>query len=145
MLVQHILTSKPGGVHTISANASVSEATQQLSKYKIGALIVSDDEGATIRGILSERDIVREVGARGAAALSDAVMDIMTAKVQSCAMADEAVVVLARMTTGRFRHMPVQDESGNLLGVISLGDVVKARLDEVEHENSALSDMIRGY
>lgn len=145
MLVQHILASKPVGVQTVSADASVSDATQMLSKLKIGALIVSDDGGATIRGILSERDIVREVGARGAKALSDTVMDIMTAKVQSCIPADEAVEVLARMTRGRFRHMPVQGAGGEVLGVISIGDVVKARLGEVENENSALADMIRGY
>lgn len=145
MLVQHILASKPQGVQTVAATASVSEATQQLSRQKIGALIVSDDGGKTIRGILSEWDIVREVGARGAAALSDAVMDIMTAKVQSCTPEDKAVEVLARMTGGRFRHMPVCDAGGNVLGVISIGDVVKARLGEVENENSALADMIRGY
>ena len=145
MLVQHILGSKPGGLHTIAADASVTEATQMLSRNKIGALIVSDDGGKSIRGILSERDIVREVGARGAAALSDAVMDIMTAKVQSCAPGDKAEEVLARMTDGRFRHMPVQDADGTVIGVISIGDVVKARLGEVQNESSALADMIRGY
>lgn len=145
MLVQHILASKPGGVQTIPPTASITEATQHLSKKKIGALIVSDDDGKTIRGILSERDIVREIGARGAEAMSDLVMDIMTAKVQSCTPADEAVAVLERMTAGRFRHMPVQSEDGELLGVISIGDVVKARLGQVENENSALTDMIRGY
>ena len=145
MLVQHILTSKAAGVQTIHANASVSEATQQLSTQKIGALIVSDDNGATIRGILSERDIVREIGTRGAAALSDSVMDIMTAKVQFCTPSDEAVAVLSRMTGGRFRHMPVRGNDGAVVGIISIGEVVKARLGEVENETSALSDMIRGY
>ena len=145
MLVQHILGSKPKGVQFIGTQASVSEATQQLGMLRIGALIVSDDGGTSIRGILSERDIVREIGARGAAALSDSVVDIMTAKVQSCLMTDKAEDVLARMTSGRFRHMPVQDADGAVLGVISIGDVVKARLDEVQNENSALADMIRGY
>ncbi|WP_316014170.1 CBS domain-containing protein [Roseobacter sp. HKCCA0434] len=144
MLVQHILSGKQGGVETITSDASVNEATKVLSRRKIGALIVSDDEGKSIRGILSERDIVREVGARGAAALSDSVMDIMTAKVQSCKTDDNAVEVLARMTSGRFRHMPVLDGEA-LIGVVSIGDVVKARLGEVENENSALADMIRGY
>ncbi len=144
MLVQHILSGKGSAVETIGTDATVLEATEILSHRKIGALIVSDDDGASIRGILSERDIVRELGQRGAAALSDNVVDIMTAKVQSCSPSDKAVEVLTRMTQGRFRHMPVTDGS-RVIGVISIGDVVKARLGEVENENTALADMIRGY
>ncbi|RED11114.1 CBS domain-containing protein [Pontivivens insulae] len=143
MTVQKILNSARGAVETISGDASVLEAAQRLSARKIGALIVSED-GSELRGIVSERDIVREIGARGAAALSDKVVDLMTAKVESCAPDDKLVETLARMTAGRFRHMPVL-EDGKLAGIISIGDVVKVRLSEMEHENSALADMIRGY
>jgi CBS domain-containing protein len=104
--------------------------------------VVSDD-GSTIDGILSERDIIREMGKRGTACLSEKVGDMMTGVVSCCTKSDTAQSVLEAMTEGRFRHMPIL-EGGKLIGVISIGDVVKARLEEIANENAAMVDMIRG-
>ncbi|MEL6424533.1 MAG: CBS domain-containing protein [Pseudomonadota bacterium] len=143
MLVQHILDGKPAGVETISPTATIRDAAAVLSRRKIGALVVSED-GSILRGILSERDIVRELGERGAECLNDQVRDLMTAKVESCIAAEPTDAVLERMTTGRFRHMPVVDE-GKVTGIISIGDVVKARIEMMESENLALTEMIKGF
>ncbi len=143
MLVRQILSSKPtSGIVTISPNAAVADAAELLAAKRIGALVVSNT-GSDIAGIVSERDIVREVGVRGGACLKDPVSSLMTDKVVSCTPADTILSVLEKMTDGRFRHMPVMDD-GEMVGVISIGDAVKARIDEVEHENSALTDMIAG-
>lgn len=143
MIVKQILAQKGSNrVETISPNATISEAAQILSKKKIGALIVSAD-GAAVAGIISERDIVRELGVSGDACLTGNVVTIMTANVVGCSPADNAVKILDTMTKGRFRHMPVIVD-GKLAGVISIGDVVKARIAEIEMENTALADMIRG-
>ena len=144
MLVQHILAQKPNNViQTIKPDNHVSEAVKLLAEKRIGALIVTAD-GKTIDGILSERDIVRELGKRGISSLDDKVSQIMTNSVIGCHPGDSAVSVLEKMTDGRFRHMPVLDQ-GRRVGVISIGDVVKARIGEVESENSALSEMIAGH
>ncbi|MEL6679588.1 MAG: CBS domain-containing protein [Pseudomonadota bacterium] len=143
MLVQHILDGKPAGVETIAPTATIKDAADILSSRKIGALVVSED-GTTLRGILSERDIVRELGARGADCLTDEVRDLMTAKVESCIAAEPTDAVLERMTSGRFRHMPVVDD-GKVTGIISIGDVVKARIEMMESENLALTEMIKGF
>lgn len=144
MLVQHILAQKTNAViMTIMPESSVAEAAKLLAEKRIGALIVTRD-GKTIDGILSERDIVRELGRRGPASLQDKVSAIMTNAVIGCHPGDTAVSVLEKMTDGRFRHMPVLDQ-GRMVGVISIGDVVKARIGEVETENSALAEMIAGH
>lgn len=143
MLVRQILSSKPvTGILTVAPDASVAEAAQILSEKRIGALIVSAD-GRTLGGIISERDIVRELGKRGPGCMSDRVAELMTANVVGCSEGDTAVTVLEKMTAGRFRHMPVMDGS-RMIGVISIGDVVKARIEEVENENEALTGMIAG-
>ncbi len=143
MLVRQILSAKPDQkILTIAPDASIGQATEKLSAHRIGALVVSKD-GDTVDGIISERDIVRELGQEGPDALLKAVSELMTKTVVGCSPADTAVSVLERMTQGRFRHMPVA-EDGHLTGFISIGDVVKARIDEVEHENSALTEMIAG-
>ena len=100
-------------------------------------------DGASVDGILSERDIVRELGKRGGGCLDDAVSSLMTNAVIACHPGDSVLSVLEKMTDGRFRHMPVI-EDGAMIGVVSIGDAVKARIDEVESENSALTDMIAG-
>ena len=129
-------------VQTISAQETLSAAAGVLAARKIGALIVGDGaEG--VAGILSERDIVRRIAAEGPSALNAAVSSAMTKAVVACAPDDTAVSVLQRMTEGRFRHMPVLDD-GRLVGVISIGDVVKARMSEIEMENKAMEDMIKG-
>ena len=143
MLVSQILKSKPAGVIFIAPGATVAEAAEILSAKRIGALIVSTD-GKRCDGILSERDIVRELGKRGAEVLADKVSSLMTAKVVGCSKGDLTIAVLQKMTDGRFRHMPVL-EGDSMLAVISIGDVVKARLEELAAEKDALEGMIKGF
>ncbi|GFE66030.1 CBS domain-containing protein [Litoreibacter roseus] len=144
MLVRQILKSKnDDGVVTIAPDATVSDAAQLLSARRIGSVVVSTD-GKNADGILSERDIVREIGKRGPACLSEQVSQMMTRSVQTCACDDKADAILARMTEGRFRHMPVE-EAGQMVGLITLGDVVKARLSELSMEKDALEGMIMGH
>ena len=144
MLVRQILAMKGGGdVFTITSDTAVSEAARMLSEKRIGALVVSDG-GDMPTGILSERDIVRELGRRGADCLGDTVNDLMTRNLVSCAADEPADQVLTKMTDGRFRHMPVV-EDGAMIGFISIGDVVKARLSELAMEKDALEGMIKGF
>ncbi len=144
MLVSQILKSKADiAVVTISSGATIAEAAAVLSERRIGALIVSKD-GKAAEGILSERDIVRELGARGPAVLGEKVAALMTKKLVSCGRGDQTDAVLQKMTDGRFRHMPVI-EGGALVGLISIGDVVKARLMELAAEKEALEGMIKGF
>lgn len=143
MTVARILRQKGStAVETIGPAATVSEAAGILSSRRIGALIVTDD-GRKVAGILSERDVVRWLGREGASCLNRPVADVMTAKVVTCAPADQVADIMERMTSGRFRHLPVM-EDGRLAGVISIGDVVKYRMSELEHETEALADMIKG-
>ncbi len=143
MLVQNIIGAKASNkIITITKNHTIDEAVSDLAAHRIGALVVSDD-GKTIDGILSERDIIREMGKRGTTCLNEKVGEMMTAAVSCCSMKDSAQTVLETMTEGRFRHMPIL-EKGKLVGVVSIGDVVKARLEEIATENSAMVDMIRG-
>ena len=105
--------------------------------------MVSNGDG-TAAGILSERDIVREIGRRGTICLSEKVSDMMTKTLVTCAPNDDAQSVLEKMTNGRFRHMPVLD-GGKMVGLVTLGDIVKARLSEVSMEKEALEGMIMGH
>jgi CBS domain-containing protein len=146
MQVQQILKAKPGtpgSVETIRPGTSVADAARLMSERRIGAVVVSPD-GATVAGILSERDIVRELGRRGPGCLSDLVDQLMTTAIVTCGPEDTADQVLSRMTQGRFRHLPVVVD-GQMVGLISIGDVVKARLDELAMEKEALTGMIMGY
>jgi CBS domain-containing protein len=143
MLVSQILKQKTSGVVSASVEMTVGDVAQILAQKKIGAVILSDD-GKTLQGIVSERDIVRALGQSGAGALSLGIGSIMTAKVVTCAPDDSADSVLQRMTDGRFRHMPVM-AGGVLVGLISIGDVVKARLSELAMEKDALEGMIKGF
>lgn len=144
MLVRQILGMKGGGdVVTIGSEASVTDAVRLLSEKRIGALLVTDD-GGTPLGILSERDIVRELGRRDETCLRDSVGDMMTKNLVFCSPEDTADVVLSKMTEGRFRHMPVMENEA-LSGLISIGDVVKARLSELAMEKDALEGMIKGF
>ena len=141
--VSQILRSKgAGGVVTVKPGSTVAAAAELLSSMRIGAVIVSPD-GERVEGILSERDIVRELGKRGGAVLSDRVEQLMTQNLVTCAPDDRADTVLERMTEGRFRHMPVV-VGGQMVGLISIGDVVKARLAELAMEKEALTGMIMG-
>jgi CBS domain-containing protein len=141
MTVRKIIEGKRiQSVVTITPSDTVAAAADVLAKYGIGAVMVSRD-GSVVDGILSERDIVRALAARGPACLQLSVSDIMTPEVIGCHPEDTPTSVMKRMTDGRFRHMPVIDD-GRMIGVISIGDVVKARIDEIQHENVALTDMI---
>ena len=144
MLVSQILKSKSDdGVVTLPPGTVISRVAEVLSARRIGAVVISPD-GKKLVGIVSERDIVREVGRRGGSCLNDSVDSIMTAKVISCTRSDNADNVLQKMTDGRFRHIPVV-ESDELVGLISIGDVVKARLSELNMEKDALEGMIKGF
>ena len=144
MLVQQILKSKADdGVVTLPPGSTVGQAVELLSTRRIGAVVISPD-GKAVAGILSERDVVRELGRRGPAVLNDRVDAIMTAKIVSCGRSDQTDSVLQKMTDGRFRHMPVV-EAGQMVGLISIGDVVKARLMELAAEKDALEGMIKGF
>jgi CBS domain-containing protein len=144
MTVQQILKIKgEGPVVTVASSASLSDAATVLSERRIGAVVVSDD-GKRPLGILSERDIVRELGRRGVGCMSDQVTRIMTTKLVTCTRADRATEVMQKMTDGRFRHMPVM-EGEVMVGFISIGDVVKSRLAELAMEKDALEGMIKGF
>ena len=144
MLVHQILKSKATqDVVTIEPGTSVSDAAKILSERKIGTVVVSTD-GEKADGILSERDIVRELGKRGASCMSDKVDELMTSDLVTCAPGDKIDVILGKMTEGRFRHMPVLSD-GKMVGLISLGDVVKAQLSELAMEKDALQGMIMGH
>lgn len=144
MLVQQILQAKGGnGVITIKPGTRVSDAAQILAERRIGGLVVSSD-GEKAEGILSERDIVRSLAVRGGSCLSEKVDDMMTRNPVCCTRQDSSDAILARMTEGRFRHMPVV-EDGKLVGIVTIGDVVKSRLEELSMEKSALEGMIMGY
>jgi CBS domain-containing protein len=144
MTVAKILHSKgTDAVLTVPSGTTVAEAARVLSERRIGSVVVSDD-GKTALGILSERDIVREIGRRGQSCLGDKVEDMMTTKLVTCERTERADQVLATMTSGRFRHMPVV-ENGEMVGLITLGDVVKYRLSELSMEKDALEGMIMGY
>ncbi|MEO0380570.1 MAG: CBS domain-containing protein, partial [Pseudomonadota bacterium] len=130
MLVSQILKSKSDdAVVTVEPGALISDAVAILAKRKIGTVVISKD-GQRADGILSERDVVRILSQRGGAILNDRVDAHMTAKLVTCGRDDSADSVLQKMTDGRFRHMPVLDD-GHMIGLITLGDVVKARLTEL--------------
>ena len=144
MTIQKVLKSKGDtSVITVAPEATLAEVTEILSAKRIGAVVVSPD-GEAVAGILSERDIVREIGKRGPGCLADKVRDVMTSRIVTCTASDPAVEVMQKMTTGRFRHMPVM-EGDRMVGFISIGDVVKMRLAELSMEKEALEGMIMGY
>ncbi|MEO1195373.1 MAG: CBS domain-containing protein [Pseudomonadota bacterium] len=144
MLVHQILAAKGGGdVFTVPPETTITEATEILSARRIGALIVSRD-GSVPLGILSERDIVRELGRRGPSVLNADVTELMTKDLVTCEGPETADSVMTKMTSGRFRHMPVM-QGEVMIGLISIGDVVKARLSQLAMEKDALEGMIKGY
>ncbi|MEM9043963.1 MAG: CBS domain-containing protein [Pseudomonadota bacterium] len=143
MNVMQILALKGSDeIQMASPTLSVEEAASELSAKRIGALLVSND-GETISGIVSERDIVRVLGQKGAVVLREPISSLMTSTVVTCASTDSALSVLERMTQGRFRHMPVVDD-GKMVGFLSIGDVVKARIAEIESDNAAMAEMLHG-
>ncbi len=145
MHVTEILARKGTEVATVGPDDPVSTAVAALAEFGVGALIVSAD-GASIDGIVSERDVVRSIGAEGARILDAPVRSIMTADVRTCAPSDTVAQLMGSMTEHRIRHLPVLDD-GRLGGVISIGDVVKWRVSELEDEARHIQDYIQssGY
>jgi CBS domain-containing protein len=141
MTVKAILTNKGSNILTIEPTANVAAAARILAERRIGALVVTGPERRVI-GIVSERDLVRVLAERGSAALDLALTEVMTRKVATCSPADTISSIMERMTDGKFRHVPVV-EQGRLVGIVSIGDVVKYRLREMEQEQAALRDYIQ--
>ena len=141
MTVRAILDLKGRDVTTITPDKTLGDAASLLSQHKIGALVVTGAD-RRVTGVLSERDIVKAVSAGGAAALEEKITARMTREVITCGPQDTMAELMGHMTAGRFRHLPVV-ENGRLVGIISIGDVVKHRLAEMERESSALRDYIR--
>jgi len=141
MNVETILSVKGSEVITIGPTATLEEAIAVLGKHRIGAVVVLGADQRVI-GILSERDIVRALSERSAGALKEPLSQSMTRVVVSCCEADTVSDLMERMTRGRFRHIPVLEQE-RLVGIISIGDVVKQRLGEMERESEALRDYIQ--
>jgi len=141
MNVQEILSVKGKDVVTIEPNANLAMAANLLADRRIGAVVVTGPAGRIV-GILSERDIVQVLAARGINALEMQVSEAMTRKVTTCSPSDTISSIMERMTAGKFRHVPVLEQN-RLAGIISIGDVVKHRLKEMEHEQAALRDYIQ--
>jgi CBS domain-containing protein len=140
MFVSDILSQKGGLVYSVTPATSVAEVTQQLSSRRIGSVLVLSDQSAVV-GIVSERDLVRATAMHGAKALELEARQVMTRDVVTCHPDDSIDEVMQTMTNGRFRHLPVVHR-GELLGLISIGDVVKARLEETQYEAEALKAYI---
>ena len=139
MTVSAILKEKGDEIFSLSPGQSLSEAAEMLAEKRVGALLVLD--GDRMAGILSERDIVRALAAKGASVLESPVADTMTRKVRHCEPSDTVSRVMEIMTEGRFRHLPVM-EGGDLVGFISIGDVVKRRIGEVQQEAESIREYV---
>jgi CBS domain-containing protein len=140
MTVKAILNVKGSEVVTIEPTASIAAAVKRLAERRIGALVVQGADNRVV-GIVSERDIVIALAEQGAGILDAPVSQVMTRKVETCEQSETVASVMERMTTGKFRHLPVVEQN-RLAGIISIGDVVKHRLGEIERETAALRDYI---
>ncbi len=145
MNVKAILAAKSrnlgGDIISIEPTADLTAAAHLLGAHRIGAVVIRG-AGGRLAGILSERDIVRAISEHGADALTLPVGQVMTRNVATCGGDDSVASIMERMTTGKFRHMPVVAK-GELIGLVSIGDVVKQRVEEVEQESEAMRDYIR--
>lgn len=140
MTVRAILDTKGHQVESVQPGAKLSAAVKILGERRIGAVLVTNL--GRIEGILSERDIVRVLAERGAAVLDEPVSNVMTRKVVSCRQSDTVGAIMEMMTLGKFRHLPVVEDS-KIVGLISIGDVVKWRVQEYEREQEALREYIK--
>ena len=145
MNVKSVLAAKSrdlgGDVISIEPTANLAAAARLLAAHRIGAVVIRG-AGGRLAGILSERDIVRAVAESDAAALGQPVGQVMTREVVTCGPNDSVASLMERMTVGKFRHMPVVD-NGQMVGLVSIGDVVKQRVGEIEQESEAMRDYIR--
>ncbi|GAY12196.1 CBS domain-containing protein [Pseudonocardia sp. N23] len=138
MNIADVLDAKGRTVHSVVPWATVAEAVERLEKHRVGALLVSDGDGR-IRGIVSERDVIRELARRGERLLSCNVEDIMTRNVATVSSTESLTYAMAQMTRGRYRHLPVVD-NGQLSGMVSIGDLVQHRVREMELQTGVLRD-----
>ena len=141
MTVKSILSGKGSNIVSIEPTASLEAAIKKLTEHRIGALLVLGPDHRLI-GILSERDIVRVLAEQGAEVLRKPLANVMTRKVFTCGPTETVGMIMERMTTGKFRHVPVVEQD-QVIGIISIGDVVKHRLHEMEQESAALRDYIQ--
>jgi CBS domain-containing protein len=141
MIVKNILAAKQGDVVTIEPTANLAAAAKLLTERHIGAVVILGADHRVI-GVLSERDIVRALADHGPTALSEPVSQVMSRDVKTCSEDDTIGDLMGHMTTGKFRHMPVVQQ-GKLIGIVSIGDVVKSRVEEIDHEAKALHDYIQ--
>ena len=140
MLVSHLLEQKGNRVATVPSSASVATVVAELARHGVGALVVSPD-GRTIEGIVSERDVVRRLSELRMALLSEPVSAIMSTTVRTCAPDDDVAVIMGLMTELRIRHVPVVADN-RLCGIVSIGDVVKSRIGELERDRHELLEYI---
>ncbi len=140
MRIADVLRNKGGAVVTINPDATVTELLAGLAGHNIGAMVVTGPDGG-VAGIVSERDVVRQLHAHGASMLSQPVSTIMTAVVSTCGKSDTVDSLTMLMTENRVRHVPVV-EDGKLIGIVSIGDVVKTRMEELETEHEQLQSYI---
>jgi len=141
MTVKTILSTKGGDVISIEPTASLETAVKTLAKHRIGALLVLGPDRRVV-GILSERDVVRALGEQGADVLTMPLAQVMTRKVVTCGETETVGTLMEQMTAGKFRHVPVVEQD-QVVGIISIGDVVKHRLHEMDQESAALRDYIQ--
>ena len=140
MTVRSILNTKGHQIMSVEPDAKLAAAVKLLGEKKIGAVLVMNQ--SRLEGILSERDIVRVLGEKGAAVLEEPVSEVMTRKVVSCRQSDTVAELMEKMTLGKFRHLPVV-EGDRVVGLISIGDIVKWRVQEYENEQEALRTYIK--
>ena len=142
MFVRQILSNKGHAIVSIQPTARVADVTTLMSRERIGAVVVLDASGR-LTGIVSERDIARGLAEHGGALLEMTADQIMTRDVVTCSPDDDIDKLMRKMTTGRFRHLPVMEQA-RMVGIVSIGDIVKHRLEELESEASLLQDYIAG-
>jgi len=143
VLIEHILQRKGPDVVTVTADQPVTRAVDTLQEHNIGALIVTTEEDRVV-GVISERDIVRALATEGAAVLGRSVRELMSSDVTTCGPRATVNDLMKLMTERRIRHIPVVAEEQRLVGIVSIGDVVKTRIGELEDETETLHDYLSG-
>lgn len=143
MRISEVIKKKGDHVVTIHPSTTIADMLGVLYEHRIGAVVVSEDDGATVKGIASERDIVRALHERGVGVMQDQVRTVMSSEVWTCTSKDELEALAIQMTEHRVRHVPVLD-GDRLIAIVSIGDVVKHRLDELESERNDLVQYMHG-
>jgi CBS domain-containing protein len=141
MNIESILAAKGRAVRTISARTKVREAMALMTRQRMSALVVSED-GTTVDGIVSDRGVLHALVEQGTEVLDRTIGEIMTREVFTCSRGDSVGAVMAVMTQRRIRHIPVVEQDGKLCGIVSIGDVVKHHLDEIQHEAAEMREYI---